>query len=240
MTWVAGADGCRGGWFVALLDTASISEGYGKVVEHISGIRDLPEKPKIVAIDIPIGLLNEARRGGRECDRIARSMLGHLRARSVFSPPIRGALRHKKYSAALAENRRSSPKNIGISQQCFGLFEKLCQVDEWIHPHNQKQVREVHPELCFYEMDRGRPMRYGKRDPRGRQERRALLYEGGFRGMIETALVQTRRSEVGEDDILDACAACWTAARILNDRANVIPETDDAVDSRGLKMQIWR
>jgi predicted RNase H-like nuclease len=240
MAWVAGVDACRGGWFVTLLDTESESARQGRVLEHLSEVCDLPENPQVIAIDIPIGLLSAARRGGRECDQIARSMLRHPRASSVVSPPVRAALRHKVYSLALAENRRSSTDNIGISQQCFGLFEKIREVDEWIDTHKQKLVREVHPELCFYEMDGGRPMRYGKRDARGLQQRRALLYGAGFRNMIENALAQTRRSEVGEDDILDACAASWTAARILNNTGSVIPDSDAVLDSKVLRMQMWR
>jgi predicted RNase H-like nuclease len=46
-------------------------------------ILDLPEKPAIIAIDVPIGLPEVMPPGGRACDRLARRLLGP-RGASVF------------------------------------------------------------------------------------------------------------------------------------------------------------
>jgi predicted RNase H-like nuclease len=131
MTWVAGVDGCPAGWIVIIAETDLARVRY-KVVDHISAVAGLSEDPKIVAIDIPIGLLDSAVPGGRKCDQLARALLRRPRASSVFSPPVRGALIQEDYPKALHANRESSASKLGISKQCFGLFEKMRHVDDWL------------------------------------------------------------------------------------------------------------
>ena len=47
-----------------------------------------------------------------------------------------------------------------------------------------------------------------------------------------------RGGQVGWDDLADAFAAVWTAARIIAGKAERFPETD-ALDAEGLPMHIW-
>src|SRR5713226_6413789 len=112
MTWVAGVDGCKGGWFAVFFE----SDGKGfraKRFDLLTEVLTFEPKAKVVAVDVPIGLLDKAEPGGRDCDRLARELLGQPRARSVFSPPVRGALQFEdNYKKALRENRISSPHNI--------------------------------------------------------------------------------------------------------------------------------
>lgn len=236
MAWVAGADGCRGGWFVVLVNTRS-SRTCHQVVQRFPEMLELLEKPAVVAVDIPVGLLDRAVKGGRRCDKEARRILGQPRACSVFSPPVRGALQHSEYASANKANRASSSENIGISKQSFGLRKKLLEVDEFMTPKLQDIVREVHPELCFYELNGRRPMKYGKKASRraGLFERRRLLIRAGF-GQVISEIGTYPRSKVAEDDVLDACVACWTASRR---KAICIPE-EPPRDRRGLRMEIWR
>src|SRR5262249_29149066 len=123
----------------------------------------LSEKPDVIAVDIPIGLLDQAVRGGRDCDRGARSLLGHPRSSSVFSPPVRSALAYMTFATASAANRTSSPHQVGITQQGFALFPKLRDIDGHLTPRLQQRVREVHPELCFYELNQQVPMSHKKK-----------------------------------------------------------------------------
>src|SRR5215470_1359573 len=63
MAWVAGTDGCRAGWMVAF---ASVNDdGIGvrdvftvriRVLTKFADIFAAPEQPRVVAVDIPIGL----------------------------------------------------------------------------------------------------------------------------------------------------------------------------------------
>jgi predicted RNase H-like nuclease len=122
---------------------------------------------------------------------------------------------------------------LGISQQSFGILAKLNEVDCAVRPDLQARVFEVHPELCFLEMAGGTAARHGKKRLAGRAERRTLLAEAG--------LVSTSGPIKGAsaDDVLDALAACWTARRIAMGLATRVPETPP-IDSRGLRMEIWR
>jgi predicted RNase H-like nuclease len=238
MGWVAGVDGCKHGWFLVLRESG-VGTLRHRRIECLSDICEQPENPSVVAVDIPIGLLAQGRKGGRECDKQARELLGKPRSNSVFSPPARPALNYFDFPSALRANRASSPEGVGISQQCFHLFAKIREADKLLKPELQEGIREVHPELCFFELNKRTPMKYGKkhRGGLGLQERRDLLYKEGFASIVKATTVYPK-SEVAEDDALDACVACWTAERIHQGTATCIPE-DPSKDERGLRMGIW-
>src|SRR5262249_33696116 len=129
----------------------------------------------IVAVDIPIGFPDQARKGGRECDRNARRLLGRIRSSSVFNAPVRAALGISNYPDAADVNTRSTvpgaKKLLSISQQSFRLFPKMVDVDCVMNPVAQERIREIHPELCFYEMNGGHALDRPKRTPEGFAQR---------------------------------------------------------------------
>lgn len=234
MSVVAGVDGCRGGWVVALADERGPLDV--RVVATFAEILALAERPLVIAIDIPIGLLDAAEAGGRECDRIARGLLRGPRACSVFSPSIRAALGIDDFPAACETSRASSPARIRISLQTFHIRSKVKQVDDEMTPKLQDRVVEVHPELAFFAMNGERPMAHGKKSGEGRRERAALLARGGMLARDGTV---PRVDRAAIDDVIDALAACWTARRVLRGEAVRVPERP-ARDARGLRMEIWR
>jgi predicted RNase H-like nuclease len=103
MERIAGVDGCRQGWVVVERDAAG---AVGVRVEVDIGSVLCDQGLAVVAIDIPIGLLDAAEPGGRECDRQARTLLGAGRASSVFSPPVRSVLSASGYEDAKERSRR--------------------------------------------------------------------------------------------------------------------------------------
>lgn len=88
MGWVAGVDGCRSGWF-AIFSKLSNDIMHWDVFPTLEAVISHDLAPIIVAVDIPIGLLDAAKRGGRDCDIEARKRLGSRRGSSVFPPPVR-------------------------------------------------------------------------------------------------------------------------------------------------------
>ena len=62
-----------------------------RVVPRFAEVIAAPEAPAIIAVDIPIGLPEQAGRGGRTADDAVRSLLGARRS-SVFSVPSRRAV----------------------------------------------------------------------------------------------------------------------------------------------------
>jgi predicted RNase H-like nuclease len=230
---VAGADGCRAGWVVVL----SADDGTStRVVPRFADVLAVAADARVIGVDMPIGLLDRAVPGGRECDRQARRLLGR-RGCCVFTPPVRAALSARAYAQALAANRASSTARLGISIECFGLFAKLREVDAALggRPRLARRVREVHPELAFREMAGAPAGLPPKRSAGGRVERLRLL-RAAFPEVREAARRPPRGA--ASDDVIDAHAVCWSAARIARDRAVRLPDRPSR-DGRGLPMAIW-
>jgi predicted RNase H-like nuclease len=189
-----------------------------------------------IAIDIPIGLLDGYEIGGRVCDRAARKLLGRLRGSSVFPPPVRSALAAECYGDACAISRGCGGK--AISKQTFGILPKIREIDALLQsrPELRKVVREVHPEVSFREMAGGRPMEYRKVSAAGRDERRRAL--AGFIPRLTEIEQDGRKQGLPIEDILDAAAACWSAARIAMGTARSLP-ADVPLDATGVPTAIW-
>ena len=56
--------------------------------------------------------------------------------------------------------------------------------------------------------------------------------------VVVADLFMPRLDGAEPDDLLDACAACWSARRIAEGRAESLPREPHS-DARGLRMQIW-
>ena len=235
--WVAGVDGCPAGWFVVFWD------GHGHWREALcpdfAAVLACTQSCAITCIDIPIGLLDAPQRGGRECDRLARALLGAPRNRSVFSPPCRRvlALCSQEHLDFRYAQRLQHP--VGLTRQAFALLPRLCKVDRRMSKDLQKRVREVHPELCFFAMNGARAMQHSKHSAQGCAERASLLARlAGWRAWYEETCMRFARAQLATHDILDASAAAWTAWRIRIGEALRIPPHPPR-DAKGLWMEIW-
>ncbi|MGA7323626.1 MAG: DUF429 domain-containing protein [Rhodomicrobium sp.] len=238
---IAGVDGCRAGWKCVIREveapfreTAFIANGISEVLHH-------PDEPAIIAIDMPIGLADWISGAGRECDIAARRPLG-MRASAVFAVPARPAIFESGYLAACAKAKGLSDPPRAMSRQMFNLFPKIIEIDSAMTPALQKRVFECHPEVAFWAMNwqqcLSEPKKLrGRKHPPGLQQRRSLLISHGFSA---TFLDETKFPNVqaGADDLLDACACSWTAARIYKGAAITFPEQADR-DTKGLVMQIF-
>jgi predicted RNase H-like nuclease len=234
MTGVAGADGTPGGWAVVSVDAGrSTVRRVAALSEVFDGTADLD----ILAVDVPIGLLDTYEVGGRACDRAARKLLERRRGSSVFPAPVRPVLASQSWDDACVRSRASGPRGKAISKQTFGILRKIAEIDGLLQsrPALRDVVREVHPELCFSELV-GRPMTHRKSSFQGREERRGALR------VCYTDLHQIenagREQGLPIEDILDATVACWSALRVAAGKARSLPR-DIPLDSTGLPMAIW-
>jgi predicted RNase H-like nuclease len=240
--WVAGVDGCRAGW-VVVLGSVYTAQHCAYVVPHFQAVVALGQELGVIAVDVPIGLLSTAKKGGRDCEVRARALLGQ-RGSSVFSSPTRAALavfrRGGTYQQVAAANRGGNATAPGLSRQTYGIMSKIAEVDALLigNPALRNIVYEVHPELCFREANGGTPMTASKKTRDGQTAREMLLQTLGFRRPLHL-LGPRLPPKVSADDLLDACIACWTAKRIAAGSAIIMPNPPP-VDARGLRMALWR
>ena len=182
---VAGVDGCKSGWVAVVLAGGRFLEA--RLIAGVdSEFRELADVKRI-AIDVPIGY------GPREADGLARALVG---GNSVFTIPER-----ERFEAPFGEGG-------GISAQAYALGERIRHVTDLAT--RDRRFREVHPELCFTAMNGMKRLKYRKKSAGGAFERLALLGKHEInidRGMLGTA------ASVPLDDLLDAAACAWTAAR---------------------------
>ncbi len=264
MAWIAGVDGCPGGWIVVYADPEL--ENLECCVHE--KFKDVMARPDLVAVavDMPIGLWDKGR---RDCDDAARDILGK-RHSSIFSAPA--ASLFSKMADELGErsaHKRASECNRkltgtglqegkGLSIQSWSLAPKIADVRDFVldHPEKQRCVHEVHPEVSFAAMNAQHggeppfdPMRHSKTKAAGRNERCELLNKifGAHVKRLEAKRRQlpkivTRRASL--DDLYDALACLWTAQRVHRFSEGLPGETCRSLpnnapcDASGLPMRI--
>ena len=229
MSHLVGADGCTGGWITAERIGAAFAWSR---IERLEVLFERADMPAVVAVDAPIGL---PERGARACDVATRAALGPRRS-SVFPAPPRALLQATSY--AEASRLREAIEGKRISRQTWGILPKIRELDDLLraNPAARAVTNEVHPELAFLKLNRGRPLRANKRTPEGQAERIALL-RPWCGDAIDRALADRRRLACAPDDLFDAFAALWTAERIARGDAVSLP-LDAPRDAVGLPMRI--
>ncbi len=231
---IVGVDGCRAGWVVARQDPGAPCPTLQVVTRFDAVLAALPDMAR-VAVDMPIGLLDVPRPGGRACDIAARQALPPSRKSSVFSPPGRRALDATGYADAQRAN------GAGLSLQAFHLLPRMREVDAVLTPALQARVFEAHPELAFLRLGSG-DVPPPKRSAAGRDWRRTALasvWGESLTAVVDAALAATRRTQAQPDDLLDALVLVIVAAHAVAGTVRVLPPTPTAErDARGLAMQI--
>jgi predicted RNase H-like nuclease len=235
-------DGCPGGWLVVLRPLDDPASAEARLVTRFADVLAIEPAPKIIAVDMPIGLPERSSIGGRSADVAARVNLG-ARQSAVFAVPSRAAVMEEDYGNACEAALRTSDPPRKVSKQCFHLFRKIREIDAHMTPQVQQRVMEIHPEVAFWAMNGERALDLPKKvksrpNEPGLDLRSRLLTEAGYH---PAALAKTRTwtlSKAGPDDLLDAMACSWSAARILRGEGRRFPETPE-IDEKGLRMEIW-
>jgi predicted RNase H-like nuclease len=238
--WLAGVDGCPAGWLVALLQPAGEAV-HLRVVARFSDVLAAAEQPAVIAVDIPIGLPQRARHGGRTAENVVRPLL-EARQSSVFSVPSRAAVMAEDYGEACRRALATSDPPRKVSKQLFMLAPKIREVDLCLRADARAAARvyEVHPELAFWRLNRERALALPKKvkgrcfEP-GLTLRRRLLAAAG----LPAAVVHgDPPAGAGADDLLDALACAAIARRIHCGMARPFPDPPER-DEFGLRAAIW-
>lgn len=179
-----------------------------------------------VGVDIPLGLPTGSAR--RACDVLAARRLGRAPS-SVFPAPPREVLQAATHAEACAVARRLTGRAISI--QTFHIAPKIREWDALALPDG---VVEVHPELSIRALAPGVDFA-PKKTARGAGQRIAAL-GGWVSGWVDPAVaLADLPSGARLDDVLDALAAAWSAARWATGAAEAIGEERDV---RGRPMRV--
>jgi predicted RNase H-like nuclease len=215
---VLGLDGCRGGWMGALVVGGDV-----RWLRLADVSAALAVDAAVVGVDMPIGL---PATGRRECDLLAKKVLGAAHPRVFLTPP-RGVLASPDYTVA-GELHRGLTGGAGMSVQTWHIVDRIAEVDE---AADDARLVEVHPELSFTALA-GRVLA-PKRTAEGRAERLAAL-DRWLPGAVGRTDLPSGPLAI---DALDALVAAWSAQRHLNGTARVQP-AEPPRDGRGRPMRI--
>ncbi|MCC8973365.1 DUF429 domain-containing protein [Bradyrhizobium brasilense] len=218
-----GLDGFSKGWVAVTID------GDRRTISFHRDIADaLSRSFDRAGIDIPIGLTDD---GERDCDLIAR-----VRLRPHSSRVFTGARRwlwQQFDDPDLANAEALRRGQTRVSRQLWHLGKKIMEVDAFVRANATRDIREVHPELVFLQLNGGEPLPR-KKSEEGDALRRRLLKRSGFRE-IDRWLTRMRiGTGAKRDDVLDACAVALAAREPCGSVSEAPPR--DAYD---LPMQIW-
>lgn len=232
-----GVDACKAGWIGVGLDDG---DGV-KVEIVRGEFRDLLDCFRgacLILVDMPIGLPEYGKPSSRACDTEARRLLGDRRS-SVFRVAskrfIKAAMENTDWGFGKKDdevkdrydkskkclNRQLGDKGSFTSQE-FYIIPKMNEVDNALPlaEGDSREVREAHPEVCFMALsEENQPMSHKKSEPLGfwqrfRVARRNLQNVSGIDVVDvfeETRRKESRKSQVADDDILDALVLAITA-----------------------------
>jgi predicted RNase H-like nuclease len=221
---VLGVDGWRGAWVGALLDGRAVQL---LALADVAAVLAVP-RVSLVGIDMPIGLSDD---GVRACDVEARGLLRRTgAASSVFPAPVRNVLGAHDYAHARELSRAATGGVRAPSAQTFMLVAAIRALDDALGEPPCDRVVEVHPELAFRLGLGGVNDRKGT--ARGTVQRLQVL-----RAVMDVEAALTRApAGVPMIDALDACAAAWSAQRLVAGTAECLG--DGTTDRRGRPMRI--
>jgi predicted RNase H-like nuclease len=230
-----GAVWCSGPWLAVVFegetfDHAGVFDGIGDVWLRYE------EEVERLLVDVPIGLVEEGSEG-RQCDSLARDVLGERRE-TVFRPPVREATLKRRFPAASRTHERRTGRD--LSRAAFETSEAIAAVDELLQelPEARDAVAEAHPEVCFRAFA-GEPMAHPRDIAGGYAERLRTLAEYDPDGpvTVQATAEATDGADVAVADVLDAVVLAYTA-RPGSGTLRSLP-SDPPTDAEGLPMCMW-
>jgi predicted RNase H-like nuclease len=245
--WVAGVDGCPGGWIAAFAHPQG-GEIRTRFVKRFREILVAPERPSVVAVDMPIGLPKITPRLGRRADREARRP-ATMRRSSIFRIPSRAAILAGVDKTALPDDkdrfrrsreiaRSTSVDCKAFAKQGFYLFPKIIEVDVLLRRNKALvgRIFETHPELAFWRLNDRQKLTHSKKQAEGIRLRRRLLAKAGLQSWVIRRIKPAGNASM--DDMFDALVCAVVARRIHARKAISLPQRPPR-DAFGLPMAIW-
>ena len=244
-----GVDSCKAGWIgVGLSDDCcwevKACVDFSDMLAHFGDAC-------VILVDMPIGLREDEKPNLRACDKEARCKLGG-RWRSVFEVPSRRfvnkAMDNPCWEHPEANEWSNNQHGGGISVQSFAITRKIGELDKTLplDENASPEIRESHPEICFWALNGNKPMSKSKNGLAGYCERLDTLRgcahdvdDIDVDAISKEIRCKYTKGQVADDDILDALALAITAKIVSQNpgRLGTLPE-NPPTDSKGLPMEM--
>ena len=224
-----GADGCKGGWIVAVLDDKLRLEKY----PSINRIIEVYPEFSAFLIDMVIGLRNSAEQ--IRPDDMARKEL-KPRGSTLFPVPSRSAVYQDTYNAQKKANIQALGRS--LSKQSSAIIPKIREMDEFMssHPEYRNRIDESHPELAFARLN-GTVLLTKKKEPEGIKERIRIIEEYLPGSIIPDLYEKAKEFKCNADDLADAIGLSIAARLKTQGMCETIPEQPE-IDENGLYMRL--
>ncbi|HEY1222798.1 MAG TPA: DUF429 domain-containing protein [Acidimicrobiales bacterium] len=219
---VAGVTPVRHKWLVASAKMAgsTFAPEEVQIFDSFREVVDMRPGFSAIVVNAPIGYRDKQSDPPRQCDVVARSLLGR-RAITIRRPPSREVL-----------NRGSSLPSDHLDAVTKTMLPVIVDVSLEMSSYRQRTVYEGSPELSYYFLNGEKPLRWSKMREEGRQERRDLLVKApGIERIIDASL-----KGVGPQHLLDAAVLLISARRAQVHAAKRIPLHPEW-DSEGIRME---
>ena len=242
---VAGVDGTRGRWVVALLEL----DGGG--TPRVDGW-DVLEAPadqdrldvQVVAVDVPIGLPS-GQEPRREVDRLAREEAG-VNPSSVFPAPRREVVQQAEEGGLGFRDAYSRARGLlerlggpSMAAQAFALVPYVRAWDQVVRQLTERgrpdRVVETHPEVVLARLRDGAGAG-SKKSARGLGQRLRAL-DGVLGPGVAAAALEETPEGVPTDDAVDALLCAVAAVHRARGTHETLPE-DPPTDAEGVPMRL--
>lgn len=256
---LAGVDGCRGGWVVALAESWPLDNlPQITLVSSFKEVLEVTEGCNAVGVDMPIGL-PDAKNWPRLCDIEARKLLGPKASSRLFYAPPRDTLQ----AGTANEFQRLHLKSVGkkATLPVYRIVPKLREVDFLLTPNLQERIVEFYPEFTWMRLqaaangikERTTPSKPlpSKHTQEGLEKRIELLKDFlncPFWGHPHFANYASYapKPPIKLDDLLDAMIGLMAAQDYWNyKQSQMLPYPrlpafqEPPLDIKGLRMEIW-
>jgi predicted RNase H-like nuclease len=192
-----------------------------RLYDSFREVVDMRPALSALVVNAPIGYRATRQDSQRQCDVEVRAMLGR-RGVTIRRAPTRDVLRRGK---ALPSDH--------LDAVTLTMLPVILEVANEMSSYRQRSAYEGSPELSFYFLNGGVPLRWSKMREEGRQERRHLLLSKvpGIERIIDVSI-----RGVGAQHLLDAGALLMSARRAQSHAAKRIPLHPEW-DGEGLRME---